>query len=563
MFQNLSKKFSNPATSYWEDFLYLTLILGPILFGFLDMRPFAVPDEGRYVEIPREMLESGDYVTPRLNGLKYFEKPPLMYWIQAFFIKAFGIKEWAMRLPLALMGLMGCFMTYAVARFLFSRLAGLTSAFVLGSSLLYVVMSQLIILDMAVSFFLSASLFAFLMGVNTLPPQRRWYMYLAAVCAALSVLAKGLIGLALPGLIIFLWIALTQNWRLLGQLYLPSSILIFLSIALPWHILASVKNPEFFDFYIVHEHFTRFLTKVHRRYQPFWFFVPVLIAGFIPWTSFALKALYLAFMQGRKNPNHLFLLLWTVIPFVFFSLSSSKLIPYLLPVMTPLAILTGLHIANSITHQKSLKFEVFAFSAVCLLMMLGGIYGIQRIDLDLFRKLKTHIIMLYGVLGCAAIIPPALRLWKGNAWAFVSILISGLALIVVANFGAPNANKISIKPLAQKFKDIMPKGTKVFTYATYYYDLPVYLDQMITIYNWTNEFEFGQKAEPHKRERLTYYTEDVQQAWTSDQYACIFTKLEIYKNDLLPQPWFTPMILGQHDKQILVCNRVPESALRD
>lgn len=562
MKEKIFKIISNPNTPYWKDFFILFLILGPILFGFLDLRPFAVPDEGRYVEIPREMVTTGDYITPRLNGLKYFEKPPLMYWIQSFFIKTLGIKEWAMRLPLALMGLIGCFMIYAAGRFLFNRSSGLIAATILGSSLLYIVLSQLITLDMGVSFFLTACLLSFITAVNLQNNQRRLFMYCAAIFAALSVLTKGLIGLALPGLIVLIWVTLTNNWKLLIQLYLPTSILIFFAIATPWHVLVSLKNPEFFDFYFINEHFNRFLTTVHRRYQPFWFFIPIIIAGFMPWTSFMIKALYKGIKSAKKNPNILFFLLWALVPFVFFSLSNSKLIPYILPVFPALALITANHISDCIQKMQSLRFEIFVFSGICLAIMLTGFYGIQRIDLDLFLKLKSYIILLYFILGFSAVIPPILRLWKGNFWAFCSILLSGFLIIVTANLASVHANKISIKPLVEKLKKSMPEDTKIISYSTYYHDLPVYLNKLITIHNWTNELEFGQKMEPHKTQRLTYNHQDVIDAWQSKDYVCMFTKLELYNNNLIGQKWFTPMILGQHDNQILVCNRIPEEALQ-
>ncbi len=560
--KRISKLLSNPKVSYKKDFLILFLILAPILFGFLDLRPFAAPDEGRYVEIPREMVATGDYTTPRLNGLKYFEKPPFMYWVQSIFIKTFGLKEWAMRLPLAIMGLFGCFMVYAAGRFLFNRSSGLIAAIVLGSSLLYVILSQLITLDMGVSFFLTACLLSFITAVNKQKNQRRFFMYAAAIFAALSVLTKGLIGLALPGLIVLIWITLTNNWKLLSQLYLPTSILIFFTLATPWHILVSLKNPEFFDFYFINEHFNRFLTTVHRRYQPFWFFTPIVIAGFMPWTSFMIKAFYKSIKSAKKNQNILFFLLCAIVPFVFFSLSNSKLIPYILPVFPALALITGNYIADCIQNNKNLRFEIFTFTAICLAGMIAGFWGIQRIDIDLFKKLKPFIIIIYFVLGFSAITPPILRLWKGNFWAFCSILLSGLSIIITINFASVHANKISIKPLVQKYMDIMPLDTKVFTYGTYYQDLPVYLNKIVTIYNWTNELEFGQKMEPEKTESFTFDGQAVIDAWQSNKYVCIFTKIQIYKDQLINQKWFTPMILGQHDNQILVCNRIPEDALQ-
>ena len=147
--------------TFWMDILWLTLLFAPIYFLFLGNRPFATPDEARYVEIPREMLATGDWITPRLNGVKYFEKPPLLYWIEAFFQYVFGLKEWAMRLPIVLFGLTGILSTYAFGQRVFNRQVALISAFILGSSCIYFVMSRLIILDMTVSLFVTLSLFCF------------------------------------------------------------------------------------------------------------------------------------------------------------------------------------------------------------------------------------------------------------------------------------------------------------------------------------------------------------------------------------------------------------------
>jgi 4-amino-4-deoxy-L-arabinose transferase-like glycosyltransferase len=168
-----------PAASSWlRDLLLLTLGFGALFFFRLGSYPLSNPDEGRYAEIPREMVASGDYVTPRLNGVNYFEKPPLVYWTTAVCLKLFGPSEWSMRATPALFALAGVLLTYAAARRLHGRHAGLLAAVVLGTSILYFVIAHIMLLDMAVSVFMAATLFCFILGVREDPGAcRRWWFY--------------------------------------------------------------------------------------------------------------------------------------------------------------------------------------------------------------------------------------------------------------------------------------------------------------------------------------------------------------------------------------------------
>jgi 4-amino-4-deoxy-L-arabinose transferase-like glycosyltransferase len=241
-----------------RDILVLTTILGALFFSFLGNRPLAAPDEGRYVEIPREMVQTGDYLTPHLNGLVYFEKPPLFYWIETLPIRYFGIQEAPLRFPLAFLALLGCLLTYFFVQRLYDRATGLWATGIVGTSLLYNVLGRLITLDMGFSVFLSGALLSFLTATEEPSPQkRRGWMILASFCGAAAVMTKGLAGLVLPGLIVGLWVLLARRWIVLRFLFLPSSILLFLLLIAPWHVLVSLKNPGFLDFYFIHEHVTR------------------------------------------------------------------------------------------------------------------------------------------------------------------------------------------------------------------------------------------------------------------------------------------------------------------
>ena len=546
-----------------RDLLLLTLVFGALFFSFLGNRPLAAPDEGRYTEIPREMAESGDYITPRLNGLKYFEKPPLLYWVQTAPIKLFGVKEWAMRLPLAILALLGCLMTYFFTQRLYSRQVGLWAAGILGSSLLYNVLARILILDMGVSIFLSGTLFSFVTATEEERPlKRRLWMYLAASFAAAAVLSKGLIGLALPGLIAVIWLTLTKRWALLKWLYLPSSIGVFFLLAAPWHILASLKNPGFFDFYFIHEHFERYLTTVHRRHQPIWFFIPVTLLGLLPWPSFLINTLRVFVPKtlfGQRSPKAFFFFLWATIPFIFFSISNSKLIPYILPIFPAIAVMMAFTIVEHLKNNHSFKLEIFGHSALCLILIGGLTFALMtKLDPDLKVLLRTHLIILYSVLGFSAAFLPILRLWKGPRPALFGILLSGIAIVMVIVQASPLVPRLSIKPLAERFLKYMPEDTQVFTYIGYYQDLPPYLGRTVQVVHWHGELKFGTEAEPEQTQVVDY--EYFNKAWKSSRSVCAFMRQDRY-NNLIAHAWFTPTILGEHDGQVLACNRVPKDVL--
>ncbi|HXJ09553.1 MAG TPA: glycosyltransferase family 39 protein, partial [Burkholderiales bacterium] len=301
------------------------------ILGTLGLRPLYKADESRYAEIPREMVASGDWVTPRLNGLKYFEKPPLQYWATAAFFSAFGEHDWAARLWSALAAIGGVLLVFVSGRRLFSSEAGVLGALVLAGCPLYVLLAQINTLDMALSFFLAAAIFAFALG--------RYYLFWAA--CALAALSKGLIGIVLPAGAIGLYILAKWDWSLLRRMKIFSGSVIFLLIAAPWFILVSMRNGEFAHFFFIQEHFQRFTTKMHGRYQPMWFFIPILLAGLAPWLLPFFASMRNLFRKQQGFDPGLFLVLWCIVVFVFFSISDSKLPSYILPMFPALALLIG------------------------------------------------------------------------------------------------------------------------------------------------------------------------------------------------------------------------------
>ncbi len=323
--------------------LGVALVLAIGWFATLGVRPLVRADESRYAEISREMLASGDWVTPRLNGYKYFEKPPLQYWTTAAAFAAFGLNEWAARLWTALTGFLAILAAWTLGNRLRGPPTGLVAATVLASMLLFAALGHFNTLDMGVAAFLSITVFAVVLAQldDTSVASRRGWMRVAWAAAALATLSKGLIGPVLPAAALVLYVLIERDWRLLTRLHIVSGALLFLAITAPWFVAVIRANPEFARFFFIHEHFERFLTKEHGRYQPVWYFIPILLAGLLPWTA----TFFPAFTRGvRADPGARFrplrfLAVWSGTVFVFFSLSSSKLPSYILPIFPALAVL--------------------------------------------------------------------------------------------------------------------------------------------------------------------------------------------------------------------------------
>ncbi len=364
-----------PSRTGWRiDLLALTAVFGLLFFFVLGSHPLSNPDEGRYAEIPREMIASGDWVLPHLDGVVYFEKPPLVYWCTAVAFKLFGYGEWPARSVPALFALGGVLLTYAATRPIYGRSAGLAAAAILGTSLLYYGLSRLLLLDMVVSVLLSATLYCFILAVREPPGgKRRALFYGMYVGAALATLAKGLIGFLLPGAVMFLWLLVFNQWRRLRPQYLVTGLALFFAVALPWHILAAERNSQWAWFYLYQEHWLRFTTKMHGRYGPWWYFIPVVLAGFFPWIGYAFSAardcLHGAWARRRKEVDTWFFVFWAAFIFLFFSDSDSKLIPYILPVFPAMATLVGAWIVRVLEQGRAAALKAgmvtyFAGSAI-------------------------------------------------------------------------------------------------------------------------------------------------------------------------------------------------------
>src|ERR1700751_6170317 len=335
---------ASPAPPTRRAMIVLAAIVALVWFCNLDYRRLIHPDEGRYAEIPRETVASGDWVTPRLNGIKYFEKPALQYWITAAAYEVFGVREWTARLWPVMAGFLGVLLIGYVGFRLGGPTLGLYSAAVLGGSLGYVLHAPILTLDAGLTLWMAIGLGGVFLekGDDAAPTEQRAWMWVAWAALALATLSKGLIGIVLPGGALLLYSLIERDWSLWRRLHLASGAIIFLAVAAPWFVVVSLRNPEFFGFFFIHEHFTRFLATEHRREGAWWYFIPILVVGILPWLTVMGWAARRMWSDARPAQNGFnwqrFALVWSAFIFIFFSASGSKLPSYILPVFPALAL---------------------------------------------------------------------------------------------------------------------------------------------------------------------------------------------------------------------------------
>lgn len=526
-----------------------------VWFSNLEYRKLINPDEGRYAEIPREMVASGDWTTPRLNDIKYFEKPALQYWATAVAYTLFGEHHWTARLWSALTGFLGVFMVYFTGRQLFGARAGGYAALVLGSSLLWVLIAHVNSLDMGVSFFLSAAVCAFLLAQRDTANARMRWMLAAWAALALAVLSKGLIGLVLPGAALVLYILIERDWRLVGRLHLIAGTALLLALTVPWFVAVSRANPEFFHFFFIHEHFERFLTKQHGRYQPAYYFIPVLLAGMLPWTITLFDALARAWKRDARQhfQAQRFLLVWAAVVFVFFSASGSKLVSYILPMFPALALLIGVRLTQLGARALAWQTLPAALAGITLLALLPAIdsYASREVPVEMFRAYADWLIAA-GLLQIAGAAASAWLAWRGKTNAALAVFAgTGLVFAQIALSGHENFSRAnSAYYIAQKIKPEMKPGMPFYSVNTYDQSLQFYLQRSTTMVVYKDELSFGIEHEP---EKFIPDFAQFEKTWIAQHEALALMSLDAY--DMFRAKGLPMRLVARDTRRIIVARR--------
>ena len=505
-----------------------------VWFCNLGYRSLVRPDEGRYAEIAREMAVTGDWVTPRLNGIKYFEKPPLQYWATAAAYNAFGEHEWTARLWSALTGFFGVLMVGFAGMRLFGRRAGFFSALVLASSVLYAAIGHINTLDMGVTFCLTLGLLGFLLaqqGEQRTPETRLW-MWLAWAAMGLAFLSKGLIGLVLPGATMVAYALIQRDLSFLKRLDPFAGVAIMLAIALPWIAAVSIANPEFPHFFFIHEHLERFLTRVHHRTAPWWYFIPILIAGMLPWTPLLGQALVTAWKRDatqRSFKLRRFLLIYSGVIFLFFSTSQSKLPSYILPIFPALALLVG----EWLGHVRGRKLA-WLILPIAVLALAGAIaspfiahVGSEKVPAALYGIFSKWILAGTLTLLAASCLAMVFAWRERIEVAVIALGAGGLLLIQLVMTGHEALSpSYSTAHLAGMIRPLLDADTPFYSVRTYEHTLPFYIKRTVTLVDYRDELDFGLKQEP-QREIPTI--EEFEARWRNDRKALAIMGPDVYR----------------------------------
>lgn len=488
--------------------LFLLALFAVLWFGTLDYRKLINPDEARYAEIPREMVATGDWLTPRLNGFKYFEKPALQYWATATSFTLFGEHEWTARLWSALCGFLGILATAVAVRRLWGARAALFSTSVLAGSLLWVCIGHINTLDMGVSFFLSSAIFCFILAQrdSASPQETQRCMWLGWLALGLAVMSKGLIGLVLPAATLVAYSLWHRDFAIWRKLHLLSGLAILLAVTAPWFIAVSLANPEFARFFFIHEHFERFLTKVHGRYQPAWYFVPILLAGMLPWLTgmfSMLRNVARRDIASSFQPRR-FLLLWCLVVFGFFSASSSKLAAYILPLFPALATLIGLHLAercrNDATALRGHALFVAILAGLCLILTpQANRFSGNASSLAMYADYIDWLFAASGLLLIAAIVAYYFARRTRNEAVMLSLAFGGMLfaqLILLGHNSLAPTN--SSAHVAEKIRTQLKPDVPFFSVNMYDQGLPFYLKRHLILVAHKDELAFGIEQEPEK-----------------------------------------------------------------
>ncbi|HEY6482927.1 MAG TPA: phospholipid carrier-dependent glycosyltransferase [Steroidobacteraceae bacterium] len=476
----------------------LWIALAVAWFATMPVRPLLDPDEGRYAEIPREMLASGDWITPRLDGLKYFEKPPLQYWATAVTYSLFGLSEWTARLWTVGLAFLCLPMVFMWTAPLYGKTAALAALGVLAVSPYFAIVGHLNLLDAGFSFWLAGAILAFTraqLAAERSLRERRW-MLAAWAAAALAVLSKGIVVGVLCGATLILYTLLERDGRPWRRLHALWGLTLFLVIAAPWFIVVSVRNPSFAAFFFIHEHFARFLTTVHQRVEPWWYFILILLLAALPWLAHLPRAATAAWVENgldRSFKPLKFLLIFSAVTLVFFSASGSKLAPYILPLMPPLAIIVGVRATRSARFPRAMAA---ASAAYVLALSVGLALYVLRINGAVHGPgigwlLAAALMPLSGVI--ATYRPRAHSLRAGLWMTAAGALLGWQCLLCAFTDLLPQR---SAYRLLLPVKPLVHAQTELFSVGQYRETISPYLQRTMQLVDFQGELQFGLSKEP-------------------------------------------------------------------
>jgi len=485
--------------------LLLVIIYGLLWFGTLNYRHLIPSDEGRYAEIAREMLVTGDWITPRYNGYKYFEKPPLQAWATATTFQLFGVGDWQARLWTALTGFLTIlFIGFTGAR-IYNARAGWLAALVLASSPIWIISGHFNSLDMGLSSFLVAALCSLLLA-QTSPTKnscRNW-MYLCWILMALATLSKGVIGAAIPAMVFIAYSISTWDRKIWTRLHIFSGTILFLVITAPWFVLVAQRNPEFLEFFFIHEHLQRFTEDAHSRTGPIYYFVPLLLIGILPWVLQIPGAIAQAWSERRREFSAGWLLVcWFIVIFAFFSVSRSKLPGYIIPVFPALALLIGNRFDHLLGHTNAMSMPWKLQAIVFALLGCVGFFFLDAIGKQARPdEIEAYAQYTYWVITALAalVIFSTYAAWQSKRNGMQSIISFACGFFlctIIAGTGHETLGRaVSGIDLVKRVRGSIPDKINFYSVRLLDHTMSFYLGRTMIMVESPDELEFGVNQEP-------------------------------------------------------------------
>ncbi|MDA7742154.1 glycosyltransferase family 39 protein [Francisellaceae bacterium] len=569
---NTNHSQDKALTQLWTDVFLLTLFSVIYFLLFLGGHHLLIPDEGRYPEIAREMLTSGNWTTPTINGVPFLDKPIMYYWLEAFSMKLFGVHAFSIRLPMALFGALGVPIMYCFGRKFYNRRTGLLAAGILASAPLYFLAGHYANMDLEVATFLWISAFLFILGLQHpwKSKQRRWILYLAYAVAGGAALTKGMMGFVFPAMMVGLWVILTNNWRTIRELHLPEGVIIFLIITVPWVWAVQLQNPDFLYYFFYYQQVDRFVGAGFNNALGPWFYFAVVFVAILPWSIIMLcrlnKGRLLLWKNRHKDPVTLMILLWVVSIFIFFSIPASKIVGYILPIIPPLCLLVAKAldslIKNGVTKGFRITFAIGSFILFCMGVTLL-VFPLCQSKIPMGQLypvfIPMGIIMILGAIYTYGNFKLG-KLVKAIVTIMVTMAIFNVSVLLVVDA----FDKKSSAPLIEQVKEYIKPDTKIISYEGYREDLPLLLKRKVYIVydwhnpdlmntdNWAREFRFGisEYKTVHNNQWPEWYLDhaDFTVMWKADPSVIVFTNEGYYQQlekTLVPKPKLLATYRGQ------------------
>jgi len=481
---------------YFDHLIIAALAASCYVFFFHGIGSIGLlgPDEPRYAAIARNMMETGDYVTPRLYGMPWFEKPVLMYWLAAIGFKIFGISETGARLPSAVAATICVFVLYWCGRKLWDRATGFVAGLILATSIGWFAFARAASMDMLLTTSLTIALVCFLVALNDSTPRRRWWFYGFYAALGVGLLAKGPIVVLLPALSLAGFSLLRGN-RNEWKTWHPKAIWITAAISAPWFIAcAAVNGWTFINVFFVSHNIERFTTPVFGHDRPVFFFLPVLLLLTFPWTFLLISAL-----RRRFGMTEQILLWWTIVPFVFFSISRSKLPGYILPMVPPIALL----LAKEILQRKSRVYRVAVFIEAGTMVFIGVTFGFYGTTLNVDPHVSGTLIMVVTFVMAALLTVIALWLDPVFLAGFHAIAMAALVVTTTTMVFPRFDLTDTMRPWSKALNSLLPA------------------DQTVLMYRPTRWAEYGLQYYRLNHVQSVFSPDELAQATTAQPRLCI------------------------------------------